>query len=72
MWEKSNRVLRNTHLFLLVGCNRSDISSKTAVAAAIDLLVKNAGGHQTHALLTILLLQGGLPPLDLQDLGLDV
>lgn len=61
----------NTCLLLLIGSNGSNVSCKATVAAFIDLWVKNASGDQAHSLLSILQ-QGGLHPLDLQDLGLDI
>lgn len=68
--EKKNKKT-NTCLLLLIGSNGSNVSCKATVAAFIDLWVKNTSGDQAHSLLSILQ-QGGLHPLDLQDLGLDI
>lgn len=69
--EKNKKQKPNTCLLLLIGSNGSNVSCKATVAAFIDLWVKNASGDQAHSLLSILQ-QGGLHPLDLQDLGLDI
>ena len=56
---------------MFIGSDRRDVSREAAVAAPVDLLVEEASGVQAHSLLP-LLQQGGLHPLDLQDLGLYV
>lgn len=62
---------KNTYFLLFIGSNGSDISSKATVAASVDLLVIKASWIEAHSLVSFLQ-QGGLHPLDLQDLGLDV
>ncbi len=69
MYARSGQ--ENTYFLLFIGSNGSDISSKAAVAASVDLLVIKASGVKAHSLVSFLQ-QGGLHPLDLQDLGLDV
>lgn len=72
IWKRKKKNKKtNTCLLLLIGSNGSNVSCKATVAAFIDLWVKNASGDQAHSLLSILQ-QGGLHPLDLQDLGLDI
>lgn len=77
VWSKTNYglykayVFKNTYLLLFIGSDRSDISSKTAVAASINLLVVKTSGAHAHSLVSILH-QGGPHPLDLQDLSLNV
>lgn len=60
-----------TYIFLFINSNGSNIASEAAVTASVDLLVEEAGGVEAHSLVSFLQ-QGGLLPLDLQDLGLDI
>lgn len=59
------------YLLLFIGSDGCHISSKATVAAPVDFLVIKSSGVEANSLIS-LLQQGGLHPLDLQDLGLDI
>lgn len=69
--QRSGPAYGNTYIFLLVGSDGCDVSGKATIAASVNLLVEEPSGDEADPLLP-LLQQGGLHPLDLQDLGLNI